>query len=183
VRDLVKIGIGAAIVIAPQPAIYYRATGRILVSSYGDLGFQFESPQLFGVLFSVTKGVFFWSPILLLALAGLAIGGRHEIRRFIRPAALFLIVNTYIIASWWDWQFGASYGHRGFVDSLPIFALGLATFFEWTSRRRALIPIVAGATGTAVALSTIQMIQYWNHVLPMSDLTWDQYRSIFLRLQ
>jgi hypothetical protein len=182
-RDVVKIGIAAAIVIVPQLAIYYRATGRILVSSYGDLGFHFGSPQLFGVLFSVTKGVFFWSPILLFAVAGLAMGSRHTIRRFVLPGTLFLIVNTYIIASWWDWQFGGSYGHRGFVDSLPIFALGLATFFEWSSRRRVPVAIVAGTTCIAVALSMIQMIQYWNRVLPMSDLTWDQYRSIFLRLQ
>ena len=34
-------------------------------------------------------------------------------------AAVVMAVNVYIIASWWDWQFGASYGHRGFVDALP----------------------------------------------------------------
>jgi hypothetical protein len=26
-----------------------------------------------------------------------------------------------------------------------------------------------------------QMLQYWNGVMPMSDLTWDQYRAVFLR--
>jgi hypothetical protein len=46
------------------------------------------------------------------------------------PAMIFLTVNTYLIASWWDWKFGASYGHRGFVDSLSLLAIGLAGFFE-----------------------------------------------------
>jgi hypothetical protein len=38
-------------------------------------------------------------------------------------------------------------------------------------------------TTTAVALSMFQMLQYWNGVLPMSDLTWDQYRAVFLQLR
>jgi hypothetical protein len=38
-------------------------------------------------------------------------------------------------------------------------------------------------TTAAVALSVVQMLQYWNGVLPISDTTWEQYRGIFLRLQ
>ena len=33
----------------------------------------------------------------------------------------------------------------------------------------------------AIALSIFQMLQYWNGVMPMADLTWDQYRAVFLR--
>ena len=54
--------VAATVVLLPQLAIYYQATGRLFVSSYGDLGFHFASPQLWGVLFSVQKGLFFWSP-------------------------------------------------------------------------------------------------------------------------
>jgi hypothetical protein len=32
-----------------------------------------------------------------------------------------------------------------------------------------------------VALNLFQMAQYWNRVLPISDITWDQYRAAFLR--
>jgi hypothetical protein len=32
-----------------------------------------------------------------------------------------------------------------------------------------------------VALSVVQMIQYWIGIVPMSDITWDQYCSFFLR--
>jgi hypothetical protein len=179
--DLLTIAVVAAAVVAPQAALYYRATGRILVSPYGALGFNLGSPAILGVLFSVKKGLFFWSPILLVAVAGLAMRSPGA-PAFTRPAALFLILNTYLIASWWDWQFGASYGHRGFVDSLPIFAVGLASFYEWSARRRARLPIVACATSILVGLSVFQMFQYWNRVLPMSDTTWEQYRSVFLRL-
>ena len=181
-RDLATIAAVAAVVVAPQLAMYYRATGRILVNSYGALGFNFGSPELIGVLFSVRKGLFFWSPILLFAVVGLMIG-RGLPRAFRLPTVLFLMVNTYLIASWWDWQFGASFGHRGFADSLPMFAVGLASFYTWSAPRHTLRPIVVGMTSIAVGLSIFQMLQYWNRVLPMSDMTWDQYRSVFLRLQ
>ena len=70
------------------------------------------------------KGAFFWAPLLLIAVAGFA-WLPVSLRRWRAPAAALLAVHTYIIASWWDWQFGASYGHRGFVDVYPILALGL----------------------------------------------------------
>jgi hypothetical protein len=175
-------GVGA-LVVAPQLAIYYQATGSPFISSYGNLGFYFTSPRLLGVLFSVQKGLFFWTPLLLLAVAGLAglAHSRHSARAFALPAAIFLVLNTYLIASWWDWQFGASFGHRAFVDALPIFAVGLAAFYQWATvtvqRRR----VVACVVVAAVALNVFQMLQYWNGLMPISDTTWEQYRGVFLR--
>lgn len=171
-----------AIVLAPQLAIYYEATGSPFISSYGDLGFNWGHPRIAGVLFSVQKGLFFWSPLLLFACAGLArlARGGHSAGVFVLPAALFLVVNTWVIASWWDWQFGGSFGHRGFVDALPVFAIGLAGFYEWSSRGSVRRRLVAGLAVAAVALNLFQMLQYWNGVLPMSDTTWDQYKEHFL---
>lgn len=171
-----------AITVAPQLALYHQATGRSIVSSYGELGFNFFAPQLWGVLFSVQKGVFFWSPILLLAVAGLAMT-RGAARGFLLPAALFLTVNTYLIASWFDWQFGGSFGHRGFVDALPVFAIGLASLFSRAASSPAARATVIAVCAVLIALSLFQMLQYWNGVLPFSDTTWPQYRAAFLRLK
>jgi hypothetical protein len=181
-RRVALIAAVAAIVVLPQLAIYYQATGTPIISSYGNLGFHFGSPKIVGVLLSVQKGLFFWTPLLLPACAGLIVLARskHSARALVLPAFLFLTVNTYIIASWWDWQFGASFGHRGFVDALPVFAVGLAAFYELSSRGAARRPMVAAVAIGAVALNLWQMLQYWNGVLPMSDTTWDQYRELFL---
>jgi hypothetical protein len=183
-RLVAVIGIVAALVVAPQLAIYYQATGRPFISSYGNLGFNFGSPRIAGVLFSVQKGLFFWSPLLLPACAGLfglARSGGHSARAFVLPAVLFLVANTYVIASWWDWQFGGSFGHRAFVDALPVFAIGLAAFFEWSGRNPARWRVVSSVVVIAIALNLFQMLQYWNGVMPMSDTTWSQYRGVFLR--
>lgn len=180
-REVATAAAVAAAVVVPQLALYYRATGRLLVSSYGSLGFDFTSPHILGVLFSVQKGLFFWSPILLLAVAGLLVA-RGTARAFALPSLLFLASNTYLVASWWDWQFGASYGHRGFVDSLPMFSIGLAAVYARATSRFARYATMAFACA-AIALSVLQMLQYWNGVLPFSDTTWEQYRGLFLRLR
>ena len=181
-RLVAIIAVTATGVIAPQLVLYYRATGHALVSSYGDLGFHFGSPHLLEVLFSVQKGVFFWSPLLLTGCVGLAWLARSgdSARAFVLPAALFLAVNTYVIASWWDWQFGGSFGHRGFVDALPIFAIGIAAFLSRCSARPKIQRAVTVVVVLAIALNLFQMMQYWNHVLPFSDTTWEQYRAAFL---
>lgn len=180
-RELAVIVVTGSLVILPQLLIYFRATGRFLVSSYGELGFNFASPHVWGVLFSVQKGLFFWSPLLLLALAGWIVGHKAT-RPFVLGASVVIAADVYLIASWWDWQFGSSYGHRGFIDTLPLFALGLASLFEWSAARRQRVILVSGLAATAVFLSVFQMLQYWNGVLPMSDMTWDQYRNVFLQL-
>ena len=173
----------AAVVVSPQLAIYYQATGRMFVSSYGELGFNFASPRLVQVLFGVQKGLFFWSPVLLTSVAGFIWLARSQssARAFVVPALLFLLVDTYVVASWWDWQFGASFGHRGFVDTFPVFAIGVAGCFSAVAEHSQWRRPVAVLVVLAIALNVFQMLQYWNHVLPFSDTTWDQYRQLFLR--
>jgi hypothetical protein len=176
------IAIVAASVVSPQLALYFQATGRVLVSSYGDLGFNFGSPRIFQVLFSVQKGLFFWCPLLLTSCIGFVCLARSDssARAFVVPALVVLVVDTYVIASWWDWQFGASFGHRGFVDTLPLFAIGMAACFAAVSADRRHRTLLAGVLVLAIALNLFQMLQYWNHVLPFSDTTWEQYRGVFL---
>ena len=180
-RELAIVTAVGALVVLPQLAIYHRATGRFLVSAYGDLGFTFASPHIWGVLFSVQKGLFFWSPLLLLAVAGWMIGHKAT-RPLVVGAAVVMAADIYLIASWWDWQFGASYGHRGFIDTLPLFALGLAALFDWSTRKPRRVLGIGVIVTASVFLSVFQMFQYWNGIMPMADLTWDQYRTVFLRL-
>lgn len=182
-RQLLAMAGLALFCVTPQLVLYKQATGHWFVSVYGELGrFDFVSPRLAAVLFGVRKGLFFWSPLLLFALAGAAVG--HPLARRLRPAAaLTFILNAYLIASWSDWQFGASFGHRGFTDSLPIAAVFLAACFDWVSRRRRLVAPVAAVATLLVALSLVQMTQYWLGILPAADTTWAQYRGAFLRFR
>jgi hypothetical protein len=180
-RKAAGITLVATAILVPQIAIYYQATGQVLPNPYGTLGFNFGSPRLAGVLFSVRKGVFFWAPVLLLACSGFVwlARARHAARVFVLPAAVFLLIDTYVIASWWDWQFGGSYGHRAFVDTLPVLAIGLAGFCTWADRTRRRRAIVAAVVTVLVGLSTFQTVQYWNGRVPYENTSWAQYKALF----
>ena len=182
VQSIAIVGLTMIVGLLPQLAIYRYATGRWFVSPYGALGmsFTFGSPHVLGVLFWLPKGLFFWSPVLLLAVVG-AFVSRGWTRRFLPGAAVIFAVDAYLIASWRDWQFGGSFGHRGFTDGLALAAPFLASAFEWTASRRRIKVAVAVCAALAVALSVAQMVQYWMGVLPISDITWDRYRALFLR--
>ena len=180
-RDLlVMTAVGVACV-APQFAYYRWASGHWLANSYGLTGahFSFLSPHLFGVLASPQRGLFFWAPVLVLCVAG-AFMTRGWARERLPAVVAVLAINAWMIASWSDWEYGASFGHRAFVDSFPAIAVLLASFFAWASRR----PLVALAAGVfaslAIALSLAQMIQYWMLIWPARDLTWERYRALFL---
>jgi hypothetical protein len=164
----------------PQLWIYQAASGHWFISSYGDMGFTWTTPHIAGVLISPRKGLFFWAPLLLAAVAGLA-WLPPALRPWRAPILAVLAIDTYLIASWWDWQFGASYGHRGFVDLYPLLAPGLAAAFARVPTRPALRAATAIAVVLLCALSIFQMLQYWHGVMPMSDVTWDQYRTLFLK--
>ena len=170
----------AALIVAPQLWLYYRATHHWFISSYGELGFTFASPHIAGVLVSPRKGLFFYAPLLLAAIPGAA-WLPDRLRPWRLPAAVLLAVEIYLIASWFDWQFGASYGHRGFVDFYPLFALGLAATFARIAATPWLWRPAIAVVMLLCCLSIFQMLQYWHGVLPMSDTTWTQYRGIFLR--
>jgi len=181
--SLALIGGIALVGVLPQLLIYRQATGSWLVSSYravGGAGFTFRSPHLVGVLFSTQKGVFFWSPLLLLAVAGIIVA-HGWVQRLVVPAVIVVAIDTYLIASWSDWQFGASFGHRGFTDSLGLLAMFLAAFFAWAAGWPRLARFVAAGVVLAVLISTAQMLQYWIGILPMANTTWEQYRAVFLR--
>ncbi len=82
-----------------------------------------------------------------------------------------------------QWQFGASFGHRGFTDGFALAAPFMAASFDWAARHRRTVPVFAVGATAAVLLSTAQMIQYWIGVLPMADTTWAQYTDLFLRFR
>lgn len=181
--ELALMAAAAGLVIAPQLALYDAASDGPLISPYGGLGFNFSSPRLIPVLFGVQKGLFFWSPILVLAVAGWVhlVRRAHPVAAFALPLTIVFLVHTYLIASWWDWQFGGSYGHRGFVDLLPAFSLGLAGLFAWSVHRPRRVVPAAVLVAAVVALSVFQMLQYWHGIIPFADTTWEAYRRLFLQ--
>jgi len=168
---------------SPQLLLYKWATGHWIVNAYGDgVSFTWGSPHILETLFSVQRGLFFWSPVLLFSIGGLVVA-KGWARGLAVATVAVLAVHTYVLASWFMWDLASGYGHRGFTDLLAAFAVYVAAFFAWTARRPRLETVVRAVAMALVALSLVQTWQYWNGIIPSEKTTWAQYRASFLRLR
>ncbi len=168
------------IVLIPQVLYWEYATGNFFVYSYGEEGFNFLKPEIFRVLLGASKGLFFWSPILIFSVIGLfMLKGR--VRSYLTAFLVILMIQVYIVSSWWNWEYGWSYGHRAFTDFLGIFALGLAGFYSFL-KNIYLKVIMYILTYFLTFLSVFQMVQYWMRILPPARTTLEDYFTIFLSL-
>lgn len=147
-------------------------TKKLIYGGYLNLGYReqwfWQSPALLRVAFSSDHGLFSWTPILILAAAGLFL-----FRRIDRGIATYLIVVfavfLYAMGCYQDWDGLSSFGNRFFVSLTPIFVLGLAAFFDWLGRiwteRRAAI-VSAGATAVFALWNCGLIFQWGTHLIP-----------------
>ncbi|HEY7089119.1 MAG TPA: hypothetical protein VH518_13575 [Tepidisphaeraceae bacterium] len=129
-----------AVLVALVPLVLQLVTWHILYGSWFHYGYEDERfvwahPALLQTLFSLEKGLFVWTPLLLLAMAGLL--WRHngildgERRGFIVCGLISATILWYLNSSWWCWGFGWSFGGRAFLELAAIFIVGLALAFHW----------------------------------------------------
>ncbi len=161
-----------AIPLIPQFLYLYTQTGSI-INPYGKEPFFWNDPLIFKVLFSYRKGWFVWSPILFFALAGWFFGKKHPARL---GFLLFMLVNLYIISSWWCWWYGGGFGMRALVESIAPMSIGLALFIEKFRKKKAVL-IIFICFG--IALNLFQSYQYREGVIHYDAMTKESYWIVF----
>jgi hypothetical protein len=121
-------GLGFILAAAPQFCAWQYFHGRPWVR-YPVEYIGFDAGGLWGSLFSSRHGLFVWTPVALLAVAGLfrLFRRERELAGVCLAALLLLIVSNCTVRDWWG---GASFGMRRLVSGTPFFALGLAVFLE-----------------------------------------------------
>jgi len=112
-------------------------------------------PALWPVLSSSNHGLFFWTPLLLLAVAGLVVFAfrRPGVGGPLLAGALAFYL---LIACYPDWDGISSYGNRFFVSLTPLFVLGLAVLLH------ELTPRVPSRAGVALSGATVGLFILWN---------------------
>jgi hypothetical protein len=162
--------------------IYWRMiTKSFFVFSYPGENFNFTKPEILNVLFSVRKGLFFWSPILLTIFPGMFFV-RKAAKEYFLPILIFFPINLYLISAWWSWWFGGSFGHRGFTESLPMFAIAFCALYEGleATRWKRVLQVAIVITST---LSIWLMLKYWLGIIPFDGTTWDFFIKTFFSLK
>jgi hypothetical protein len=178
--DLVAAGIGVFLLILMwQFAYWERITGALFVNPYRGEGEYLDllDPHLLGVLFSVRKGLFFWTPLLVLATVGLPFL-RRTARPLFVPTVAYVAVAIWVVSSWSIWWYGGSFGMRALVDALPVWAFGLAALVE-SARSEAARRVVLAAVGLTTVLALHGMVAYWRKEIPYDGTTLRQYLESF----
>ncbi len=148
----------------------YLVYGSPFESAYVPLrDWLWSSPVFFSVLFSSNHGLFSWTPILLLALAGLFLFWRRE-QRVGAPLLAAFFAFYFFISCYPDWAGISSYGNRFFVSLTSLFILGLAVFFDraaqlFRSPRAALAAALALLAATSLWNAGL-MFQWGSHLIP-----------------
>ncbi len=183
----VPIVLTGFVTLFPQLLYWYRATGHWFAYSYGNEAFYWLAPQLGNFLFSVKKGMFFWSPILLLSVIGMMIAYKAKIKLY-AGLVLFFVLIMYVSSAWWMWYYGGSFGQRVVVDFMCLFAVFIAALLqrleEWRLQggRSGKYKVLSGAVfaycGICIVWNLICMAAYWYRVLPSDGADWNTIRDI-----
>jgi len=163
-----------------QPVWWHFECGKALVWSYGGEGFYFTHPQIVKVLFSFRKGLFVYTPLCLVSLAGLIPFFRSN-RAGALFTMLFLFIYIWLVSSWWNWYYGDSFGQRVFIDIFPVFALLLACFLQWVRHIRWLNITVTVLLVLLTAFNLFQSWQYSRGIIHPSAMDREKYAMVFLQ--
>ncbi|RLD40007.1 MAG: hypothetical protein DRI83_00045 [Bacteroidetes bacterium] len=174
--------IGFILVWLPQIIYWHHVSGSLFLYTYGSSGqgFFFDNPQVYHLLFSYRKGWFVYTPLMFVALFGFYFLYKNN-KGLFWPIIIYLAINTYILASWWSWWNGGSFGLRSFIDMYGLMAFPLAALLTFFLKQRSLIMIPALLILAALLyLNLFQATQNRNGALHYTMMTKKSYWDVFL---
>jgi hypothetical protein len=184
-RYLLIMIIIAVIVWIPQLIYWKEMTGHWLYFSYGsDEKFFFTDPAIIKGLFSFRKGLFIYTPLLLLSVAGIAVLWMRRSPHAL-PVTIFFPLNAYIIFSWWCWWYGGGFGQRAFIDSYALMAVSAAALLSYAmvSGGKFLRISILSVYLSLVTLGIFNNIQYYHGAIHWDSMTREAYMDSFGRIR
>lgn len=129
--------IGLFLAFSPQ-LIFWNIQFGNFTGFLEDYELVWKEPNFIQVLYSYSRGLLTWTPIITICLIGLVLLLWRE-RRLASLMLLGFLAELYVNSSNSQWWSGASFGARRFVACFLPFALGLSESFRVSLRH----PIVA----------------------------------------
>lgn len=159
----------------------YWQIGEWKLNLYGNEGFDFLlNPQVFNILFSYKKGLFIYSPAILIAFLAIFSSWRHD--RFKSIGWITTIVSfIYITSAWWCWWYGGGFGMRPFVDITLISFIPIILVFKY-SRQFLKWSFVVMFIPTVYAYQIFQF-QYANDILHYELIDKETFWQVFLETE
>lgn len=139
--------VGFAVAFLPQLAAYWALNGHPGPSRLVTRKMSWHAPHALGVLASPAHGFLFWTPLAVLAIAGLValtLRGRGDVRRIGGCALLMVALQIYIGGSVESWTLAGAFGQRRLVALTILLTLGLAAALAGTRLWRSALLAAAG---------------------------------------
>ena len=172
---------GAIVIMCLLPTFItrYVVYGNPFESGYISLkDWAWRSPYFLAVLFSSNHGLFVWTPILLIAVAGLFVFWR----RVPRPGTPILVAALafyVLIACYPDWAGISSYGNRFFVSLTALFILGLSVLLDRAANffrsPRAALAVASSFVACVILWNMAFVFQWGTHLVPArGPIVWSE---------
>ncbi|MCB0662783.1 MAG: hypothetical protein KDC24_08585 [Saprospiraceae bacterium] len=160
----------------PHLLYLHHITGQWMIEAYSGEHFFWNQPLAHKVLFSFRKGWFVWSPVLLLGGLGFFFIKKHQGTFAI---SVFLILNLYLVSSWWCWWYGGGFGMRALIESSVFMAIPMAAFIDQIRKSKVLSYAFAAIFPWLIALNLFQTHQYQKGIIHYDAMTEKAYWEIF----
>lgn len=182
-KDLLLAVVVGLLVLSPQLLYWKTMTGSFVYDSYKNpgVGLDLSQPHILNVLFSFRKGWLVYTPVMIFALAGLLPLYRRQ-REAFWSVVIYSAVAVYILSSWSEWWYGASYSIRPMITLYPLLALPLGHALAVIAERKGAVRIIgASLAGLLVVFNCFQLWQFDHWVLHPYRTTQAYYWAVFGR--
>jgi len=171
--------IGFLSIVFIQLLFWHIQTGDFLVYSYQNEGFDFLNPEFINILFSYKKGLFLYTPVLLLSVLSVLIF-TFSMKQYLAFTWLgFFLLITYVFSSWHYWEYGCSYGSRPYIDFYVLFFIPIALMINHASIIwKSLIVLVSFGF---IYVNIVQTYQYKEYILHWINMDKAKYWTVFLQ--
>ena len=149
-----------AVCMLPQVIAYQTLNGHPSPSKLVSRKMTWTAPHALQVLFSPEHGFFFWTPLAVVAVAGLValamrgVTGNPNSRRIGACALTMFALQVYVSGSVESWTVAGAFGQRRFVALTILLVLGIATVWRLCSEAS---PMARAALTLAAVLAI-----WWN---------------------
>lgn len=167
----------AVLLVAIQPLFWWLQTGKFIIYSYTNEQFYFSNPYFVQILFGFKKGLFVYTPVLLLLFCGIYYFIKTKQWYLLVSWALPFIIANYVLSSWWSWFYGCSFGLRAYIDFYPFFFILIALALTHLTYKFWLV--LFGLI--TIPVNLIQTYQYREYILHWINMDWGGYKKVFLR--
>jgi hypothetical protein len=148
---------------APQLVAWKILYGRLLAIPAQAHGMDWSSPAFVHVLLAADRGLFTWTPLMMLATVALA-GLLFSWPSFASGALAVLAASAWVNGGVKDWAGADAFGARRFDLVVPLLGVALAALAQGTARAVARRPwLVPAAAGAVMVLWNVGLMRLYRH--------------------